>query len=121
MDDKKAQALIATCIDFRFQEEIDAWIDKNFKPDTYDRVSMAGCVIDLEDILEQVKVARDLHHIEKVVLINHEDCGAYGEEGTPKKHAEDLKAAKEKINALYSDLEVETYYLHLDGEFEIIR
>ena len=36
------------------------------------------------------------------------------------KHTGDLKNAKVKVLEKYPDLEVETYYLHLDGTFEQI-
>ena len=117
MDTHQAESIIITCIDFRLQEAINRWIAQNFAPKTFDRVALAGGVKNLESILEQIKIAHRLHHIKKVVLINHEDCGAYGKEGTPKKHAEDLKNAKTKIHEQFPDLEVGTYYLHLNGTF----
>jgi carbonic anhydrase len=120
MNNLKAKAIIATCIDFRLQDEIDKWIDQNFQPDTFDRVSLAGDVKNLNAILDQVKIAHDLHHIEKVILINHEDCGAYSKDGTYEQHVHDLKSAESKIEDLYPDLTVEIYYLHLNGEFEKI-
>ena len=97
MNNLSAKAIIATCIDFRLQNEIGDWISKNFAPDTYDRVSIAGDVKDLKKILDQVKVSYDLHHIKKVVLINHEDCGTYGKEGTYQKHVHDLINAENTI------------------------
>lgn len=93
------------------------WVEKNGNF-TYDRVTLAGGVFDLYAILKQIEISVKLHKIKKIVLINHEDCGAYGKEGTPQRHAEDLKNAKSKIKQLYPDIEVETYYLHLDGTFE---
>lgn len=116
--DHKAEAVIITCIDFRIQEAINNWISRNFAPKTFDRVAFAGGVKNLETILGQIDIAVRLHHIKKAVLINHEDCGAYGESGTPQKHAEDLRNAGSKIKAQYPDLRVDTYYLHLDGTFE---
>ncbi len=113
-----AQALIATRIDYRLQDEIAEWISENFEDDTYDRVALAGDVKFLDAILGQVKIAHDLHHIKKVVFINHEDCGAYGADGTFEKHVHDLKKAKEEVIEKYPEVEVETYYLHLNGEFE---
>lgn len=112
------EALIVTCIDYRFQHYIHEYLHKTFDPKTYDRVALAGAVQDFEYIMKQVDIAVRLHHIKKVVLINHEDCGAYGEEGTPEKHAHDLNAAKKAINEKYPDLEVELFYLKLDGTFE---
>lgn len=65
MSELKARAVIATCIDYRLQNEIDDWISKNFKPDTYDRISLAGGIKNLDIVLDQIKIARDLHGIEK--------------------------------------------------------
>lgn len=113
-----AEAIIVTCIDFRLHEAIDNWIKDHFQPKTFDRVAIAGGVKNLETILGQIDIAVRLHQIKKVVLINHEDCGAYGEEGTYEKHLQDLKTAKEKINSLYPSLEVETHYLLLDGSMK---
>lgn len=117
---KNPDALITTCIDFRLQDEIDKWIKKNFKPKTYDRVSIAGDVKNLSEILDQVKIAHDLHKIKRVILVNHEDCGAYGKDGTFERHVHDLKNAETTVETLYPDLEVETYYLLLDGTFQKI-
>lgn len=118
MSSHKAEAVIVSCIDFRFQEYINNWIAQNFQPKTFDRVAFGGGVKNLEIILEQCEIAKNLHQIKKAVFINHEDCGAYGAESTPERHAEDLKKAKEELSQLYPDLEISTYYLHLDGTFE---
>lgn len=120
MNNHACEAIIVTCIDFRFQEYINNWIAENFTPKSFDRIAIAGGVFDLEYILKQVGISKRLHHIKKVVLINHEDCGAYGEAGTPEKHAEDLKNTASKIKRLFSDLETKTYYLHLSGTFKLI-
>lgn len=113
MNNHTCEAVIVTCIDFRFQEYINNWISENFQPKTYDRVAIAGGVFDFNCVLKQVEISKRLHRIKKVVLINHEDCGAYGETGTAEKHADDLKNAASKIKNQYPDLEVATYYLHL--------
>lgn len=116
-----AEALVVTCIDFRIQEYINNWISQNFNPKTFDRVALAGGVKNLDTILGQIDIAVELHHIKKVVLINHEDCGAYGDASTPERHAADLKNAKITIKEKYPDLDVVTYYLNLDGTFESIN
>lgn len=121
MDLHYCKTIIITCIDFRFQDIIDKWLDKNFRPKTYDRVAFAGGVLNLDVDLKQIKIAHQLHHIKEVVLINHEDCGAYGKEGSFEKHAEDLIKASKKIKLLFPKLDVKTFYLHLDGTFEEIK
>lgn len=118
MNDHQAEAVIITCIDFRLQEAINKFISENFAPKTFDRVALAGGVKNLDTILSQIDTAVRLHRIKKVVLINHEDCGAYGAESTSEKHAQDLKDARSKIREKYPRLEIDSYYLHLDGAFE---
>ncbi len=120
MSDHNCEVIIVTCIDFRFQAFINEWIASNFQPKTYDRVSWAGGVKDSDGILKQIEISHRLHHIKKVVLINHEDCGAYGAEGTPEKHAADLNEIKQRIQTQFPDLEVDLYYLHLDSTLENI-
>ncbi len=120
MENHIAQNIVITCIDFRLQQAINKWIAQHFQTGTFDRVALGGGVKNLDIILGQIDMAVRLHHIKRVILINHEDCGAYGTEGTSLKHSEDLKAAKVKVKQTYSALEVETYYLHLDGTFEPI-
>lgn len=118
MHDHSCESLIVTCIDFRFQEFINNWILENYEPKTFDRAAIAGGVFDFAYVLKQIEISHRLHHIKKVVLVNHEDCGAYGEADTPQKHAEDLRNAATKIKNQYADLAVQTYYLNLDGTFE---
>jgi carbonic anhydrase len=111
-------SIVITCIDFRFQKFIKDWLDNNLGDHKYDRVALAGGVFDFYTILKQVEISDRLHKIKKVVLVNHEDCGAYGPAGTYEKHKQDLIEAEKKIEALFPHLDVETYYLHLDGVFE---
>ena len=111
-------AIVITCIDFRFQEYIVLWLHKHLGHLEYDRVALAGGVFDFYTILKQVEIADGLHAIKKVILMNHEDCGAYGKEGTYDRHKSDLMEAERKIEALFPRLDVEAYYIHLNGNFE---
>lgn len=112
--------IVTTCIDFRFQGFIDKFIEEKFGNNNHDRVAWAGGVKDWDNVLNQIKISKRLHDIKEVVLINHEDCGAYGELGTPEKHAEDLKTAYGAIKNELSDVEIKTFYAKLDGSFEEI-
>ena len=84
-------------------------------------LSLAGGVHDYEMVLKYVQLAVQIHTINTVCLINHEDCRAYGREGTYKRHRQDLLDTGFKIHALFPDLRVETFYLRLDGNFESIE
>ncbi len=111
-------AVIVSCIDFRFQNYIHEWIEKNLQGKTYDYIAFAGSTKNLETILGQIDISVRLHAIEEVVLMHHEECGAYGVESTPERHATDLRRAREAILAKYPHLRVSLFYIHLDGTFE---
>lgn len=118
MSTHTCDALVVCCIDFRFQKYIRDWLNTNMQEKTYDLVGFAGSTKSLDTIIGQLDISKRLHHVKEVVLIHHEDCGAYGAESTPERHTEDLNKAKNKILELYPDLQVSLYYLHLNGEFE---
>lgn len=116
--DHTCDSIVIHCIDFRFQKYLDKWLTERLAPKTYDRVGLAGGIFDFYTILKQVEISNNLHKIKKVILINHENCGAYGALGTYERHIMDLSEAERKIEAVFPQLDVETYYLHLDGTFE---
>ena len=113
-------AVVVTCIDFRFQEKLEAWIHENVCSGKYDRVSWAGGVKNWEQVAVQIELSKKLHGIHKAILINHEDCGAYGAAGTLEKHTQDLHAAKAAVLAQFPDLSVDLYFAKLDGNIEKI-
>ena len=117
---RPCRAVVLTCIDFRVQRFIDAWIRENLGEQNHDRVALAGGVRDLGTVLGQIDVCKRLHDVKEVVLMNHEDCGAYGEAGTPGKHIEDLKAAKEAVLQKYPEIDVALFYIHLNGTFDSV-
>ncbi len=111
-------AIIVSCIDFRFQKYVRNWLDKNLKDKNYDYVGFAGSTKELDTILKQIAISVRLHNIKQVILMHHEECGAYGQESTPQKHAAELKKAQNAILALYPKLKINLYYLRMNGIFE---
>lgn len=114
-------ALVVHCMDYRLQKFLQPWITVRFGYDNFDIISLAGGVHDYEMVLKYVQLAVQIHSIETVCLINHEDCRAYGREGTYKRHRQDLLDTCSKIRALFPHLKAEAFYLHLDGTFESIE
>lgn len=113
-------AIVITCMDFRFQKYIEEWEKENLGDFHFDRIALGGACFDFYAILKQIEISYSLHHIKKVVIINHENCGAYGEAGTYERHVHDLSEAERKIERLYPNLDVETYYMGMDGSMEEI-
>lgn len=111
-------ALVVCCIDFRFQKFIRNWTDSELPGKTFDLVGYAGSTKELDTVMKQIDISVKLHDVKTIVLIHHEECGAYGAESTPERHAGDLHTAQDAVLAQYPDVDVQTYYLHLDGTFE---
>ena len=118
MAEHTCEAVVVHCIDFRLQGYLNEWLTKRFGVKNYDRISWAGGVKDFIYVQGQIDISRRLHKVKKIILINHEDCGAYGESGTKERHISDLDHAGRMVKIQYLDVEVEKYYLHLNGEFE---
>lgn len=114
-------ALIVTCIDFRIQKFIEDWLNSHLGKGKYDRVAWAGGIFDSAGVIKQVDISVRLHSIKKLILMNHEDCGAYGQAGTYEKHTYDLINIKKKICKIHTKLKIETYYIYLNGEFKKIQ
>ena len=114
-------ALVVSCIDFRFQKFIRKWLDDNFGDKTYDYVGFGGGSKELDQIMKQLEISVKLHDIKQVVLMHHENCGAYGAESTPENHARDLLKAKKAILEKYPHLKVDLYYILLDGNFNEVK
>ena len=118
MPSHTCDALIVSCIDFRFQKYIQKWLRKTFKNKTYDYVGFAGGTKDLKTIMKQLDISVRLHKIKQVVLMHHEECGAYGKDSTPDRHTKDLLKGKKTIQKKYPQLSTALYYIHLNGKFE---
>jgi len=114
--------LIISCIDFRIQSLVSEWIHKKFPQELYDYAAFAGGVKNVVFAQEQIAIAKRLHNIQQVILIAHEDCGAYGNiEDVREIQRQDLQTAKETIKQSYPELEVYRYYLHVSGVFEEVK
>lgn len=116
----RCDALVVHCMDYRLQKFLHPWMISRFGADNFDVISLAGGVHDYELVLKYVELAEQVHSINTVILINHEDCRAYGRDGTYKRHKHDLIGTRHKIEVLFPHLKVETIYLRLNGVFEML-
>lgn len=125
-----AKAIAIHCMDFRFVHETVHFFKHRGLIDQYDDVSAAGGAKNLVDpteavdrdfILRQIEIAKRLHGITQVYLINHRDCGAYGKifdtpEAETERHTADLRQAKSMIQGRFSDLEVKAVLASLAAD-----
>jgi len=116
--------LVISCIDYRFQDVIHKFLNKNV-PGDYDLVSVVGACKSLikkgerEFLIKQIGISSKLHKIKRVYLINHQDCGAYGNEdfldpiSEKKRHFKDLKKAKETLYKIFPNVEnIKLFFLN---------
>lgn len=114
------EALAVHCIDFRIQRFLNEYLERRF-PGAYDRVALAGGVKEFP--LEQCGTSVRLHGPKTILLIQHEDCGAYGGSGAlgefPAELAfqkEELQKAERTVREHFPDIAVENFLIRLSGE-----
>lgn len=126
--------LLLTCMDYRLTSKIVDYMTSRGLKDGYDHVILAGASLGaLTDkrpdwgrtFWQHLDVAIELHHVKKVMVIDHLDCGAYrvflGEDAvnTPEKelaaHTHYLRELRSEIGRRHRDLGVELGLMSLDG------
>jgi len=127
-------AVILSCIDFRFWKETVEFVENELGIKSFDFPSLPGAAKAInesngEDLaMSCISVPCDLHHAQKIVIVNHEDCGAYGgsakfngdSEAEQKFHESELRKAKAKIAEKYPDKVYILVYARLaDGKENI--
>lgn len=127
------EAVVLCCIDFRFWRETVDFVEKELGLTSFDFPSLPGAAKAINEgsdlALGCISVPCDLHHVSKIVIVNHADCGAYGgsfkfegdSEAEQKFHEEELQKAKAKILEKYPDKEVILVYAKLTDEGENIE
>lgn len=136
----QTKALVLSCIDFRFLTAERYFLRNKNLTDEYDWTALAGASLavtgfphksDAEAFWDQLDISYRLHHIHKVIVIDHQDCGAYAMMIDPnlskdperelQVHTDYLNQAYSSIRSRYPDLEVELYFATLNqAEFQQI-
>jgi len=128
------EAMGVTCIDYRVVDEAVRFFDKLGLTNEYDTLSLAGASLAAVSpkfpkanaaFWDQLGISKSLHHIKKVVFVDHRDCGAYkvafGKAFAAERDAETaqhkavMTKAKAALAKRHPDLGAEFYLLALDG------
>jgi hypothetical protein len=132
-------ALAITCIDYRLVDDAVRFFDGKKMTNDYDQVSLAGASLAAVSdkfpssnaaFWDHIGIAKQLHHIKKVIVVDHRDCGAYkvvfGKDykadaaGETAQHKAVMEQVKAKLAKTHPDLESEFYLMALDGKAERI-
>ena len=134
------EALLLSCMDYRLLDEIEHYMSFEELRDKYDYFILAGASLGAitdkypawnQTFWAHLELAIQLHKIDKVIALDHRDCGAYktilGEDFVKNRaketaiHTNNLKELRRQINAKYPKLEVELLLMDLDGKIEEIK
>ena len=130
-------ALGLTCIDYRLVDDAVRFFDGMKLTNDYDEVALAGASLAAVSskfpssnaaFWDHVGIAKTLHHIHKVIVVDHRDCGAYkvafGKAYAAEHYAETAqhKGVMLQMQAMlkkkHPDLASEFYLMALDGSAE---
>ena len=132
--DAKYEAMILACIDPRTQEPVRAYAQKNGLIGKYSQFLIAGAAVGVvapkfadwhKAFWDNLAATIQLHQINRVIAIDHRDCGAvkiaYGDDSiaTPEKenetHRKALAEFRKEVGQRQPKLKVETGLMALDG------
>jgi len=130
----KVEAFAITCIDYRLVDDGVRFIDGLGLTKDFDQVALAGASLAAvsdkfpssnKAFWDQLDIAKTLHHVKRLVVLDHRDCGAYkvafGKDYAPNPPQEDaqhkgvMEQLKVKLLAMHPDLTSEYYLMALDG------
>jgi len=133
----EVEALALTCIDYRLVNDVAHFFDGMHLTKNYDQVALAGAALAAVSpkfpssnaaFSDHVNIAKQLHHVKKVIFLDHRDCGAYkvafGKDFAAEHAAETaqhkgvMQQAKTMLAQKHPDLGSEFYLMALDGTTE---
>ena len=132
----KYKAMVLSCMDPRFQLPVFKFIKKKNLIGKHSSFTIAGGAVGVthskfkkwqQAFLDNLKTSIKLHKIEKLIVVNHEDCGAIKLAENKKSYIEDdihtnafLKLEK-KINKKFPKIKLEFYIIKLDQKVLRVR
>jgi len=133
---KKFQAMVLSCIDPRFQPIVYNYLKKKKLSGKYSAFTIAGSAIGVtankfkkwhKAFWDNIETSIKLHHIKKLVVINHRDCGAakivngnkmFDKLNETRIHKESFKKIKKKFKTKYPKLKIEFKLISLNQKVE---
>lgn len=109
------EALIIRCIDYRFVTQSRKFKEDQGLKDKYDLLTFPGASKNIHLLFDSIEVSNKLHRPKKIIIMDHEDCGAFGEKNSLEDHRNSLKRAERLLNIVFPKIPVELYYIRFDG------
>lgn len=125
-DEQRMRAVAVYCSDGRFGEQFDDLLQNALQLPRYDRLAVPGGAACLashfttyreeEGIVEQLRFLVEVHGLQRVVLIAHENCAFYSQRlhvpslQLESQQKEDLQKAVRRVRSLSSQLKVSGFF-----------
>ena len=128
---KKYEAMVLSCMDPRFQPKVYKYLKAKKLTGKYSAFTIAGAAIGVthkkfkkwhSTFMDNLSTSIKLHKIKKIIVINHEDCGAAKIVNGKKKlnsfienkiHRESFKKIKKVLNNRFPTLKINFKILSL--------
>ena len=128
--------MVLSCIDPRFQPIVYNYLKKKKLSGKYSAFTIAGSAIGVtankfkkwhKAFWDNIETSIKLHHIKKLVVINHRDCGAakivngnkmFDKLNETRIHKESFKKIKKKFKTKYPKLKIEFKLISLNQKVE---
>jgi len=132
----KYKAMVLSCMDPRFQLPVFKFIKKKNLISKHSSFTIAGAAVGVthkkfkkwhQAFIDNLAASIKLHKIEKLIVVNHEDCGAIKLAENKKNYIEDeihknsFQKLKKVINKNFPKLKLEFYILRLDQKILRVR
>ena len=133
---KKYKAMVLSCMDPRFQTKVSNYLKRRKLIGKYSAFTIAGAAVGVTaskfkkwhtTFWENLNTSIKIHKIEKLIVINHKDCGAAKivngkKEFTPqnemKIHENSFKKIKLNLKKKYPRLKLELSLMSLNGRID---
>ncbi|MEK7647250.1 MAG: carbonic anhydrase [Patescibacteria group bacterium] len=90
LDKHMVGTVVVACIDFRFRAQLQKALLEACGVSDYDLIKLAGGAKNIsspdkdarrEIVFDDIALALRAHHANKIILLNHQNCGKYASEG----------------------------------------
>ena len=133
---KKYEAMVLSCIDPRFQTKVYKYLKNKKLTGKYSSFTIAGAGVGVthkkfknwqSTFLENLSTSIKIHKIKKLIVINHEDCGAakiingkkeFSKTNETKAHTNSFQKIKKIFKRKYPKLRIELKLISLNSKVE---
>ena len=133
---KKYKAMVLSCMDPRFQTKVSNYLKRRKLNGKYSAFTIAGAAVGVtaskfkkwhSTFWENLNTSIKIHRIEKLIVINHKDCGAakivngkkeFSPKNEMKIHKNSFEKIKFNLKKKHPRLKVELSLMSLNGRID---